>query len=360
MSDERPPRPKRTGPSAGGARRNAGGAKGGSKGGPRPPGSRGPAGSRGSSGAAAGSGRSVGVAAGGKSGTGPGFAARRSAGPRSRCGGGRSRRPAGFRFRRRRRRYRAGRGSSTGPGTRRVPLGVLAPAGLVARGASSIRQGSTIRAVEPAHGRGEAPTAADRAGQSVRVARRARDRPARAPSIVDARVVRHQFAPPDRRPYAGPVGPVRPAAADRQATRPRGSDRRDRPQASATTGVRRTRIAVQVPAAQGRRGDRGPASTGRLAEVPGAAVRTGPLDCPRPAMEQPGPDMDLRVRPPPRSGWARMKRSSPVGGRSRRRSSPGVAPCGCSSSRSAARPSSGSSSMPRTCGFRSSRSRAGH
>jgi hypothetical protein len=63
-----------------------------------------------------------------------------------------------------------------------------------------------------------------------------------------------------------------------------------------------------------------------------------------------------RCRRPRRS--ARTRRSLPVAVRSRRPSSPDAPPSVSSSYRSAARPSRRSSCMPRTCGSRSSRSKA--
>ena len=132
------------------------------------------------------------------------------------------------------------------------------------------------------------------------------------------------------------AGPARPPA--RPGGRPGGLGFRP-----ATT--RPDRISAP-PADRGPRGPRPPyAPAGRPRDVPWRQGRARTV-------------RRRAHRWPPRRRSARTRRSWPAGARSRRRSSPGARRIGCSSPRSAGRRSRRSSSTPRACASRSSRSRA--
>jgi hypothetical protein len=143
---------------------------------------------------------------------------------------------------------------------------------------------------------------------------------------------------PDRRAATVPRARTIGRRARHMETARRGRDRHIPGTAIRTVPLIRTAIAFRTDAR------RTAATVTRIAGRPTIARRQGqdPSRSPRPTRSN------------------RTRSSSPVAGRSRRRSSPGAPLGACSSYRTAVRPSRRSSSTRRTCASRSSRSRVAH
>lgn len=206
---------------------------------------------------------------------------------------------------------------------------------------------------------------AGRAGQARAIA----DRRTGVDRVVSATVVRRTRAVPT----SGTRATVRSEdhGRDRQARRDRTGHAtlghrdlhgrvRDRIRAADRTRAadRETdgdRLKARVARTAHPTADRRVPRTDRLAPIdrttaePGTDARRSRIVAARPGRGR------CRHLPP----WVPKKSWSPVGARSRRPSSPGDRRSGCSSSPSAGRRSRSSSSTPRTCGSRSSRSREG-